>query len=144
MHNVLNLIFPIVADNHYQGSQIASIAFLLLAIIGIVRSCIHFFAPDGGAGTIAGMDLSVPGADGIKFAFALWGSAQLLYALIQLVIFFRYKTLIPLMYLLMFLEIVLRMMAGRMKPVRFSHTPPGQVGNYILLPLSAILFYLSL
>ena len=39
-----------------------------------MRSSIRLLAPDGGAGLIAGMDLSVAGAPGIIFAFALWGS----------------------------------------------------------------------
>jgi len=36
-------------------------------------------APDGGAGSITGMDISVAGARGIIFAFALWESAQLIF-----------------------------------------------------------------
>lgn len=144
MGKMMNIIFPKSADNNYKGSKIASIVFLLIAIIGTVRSCIHFFAPDGGAGSIAGMDLSVAGADGIIFAFSLWGSAQLLYAFIQLVIYFRYKTLIPFMYIIMFLETVFRMLVGHIKPVHFAHTPPGQIGNYIFIPLIIIMFILSI
>ena len=49
----------------------------------VVRSCTHIFSSDGGAGSIAGMDLTVAGADGIIFAFALWGSSQLLFAIMQ-------------------------------------------------------------
>jgi hypothetical protein len=118
--------------------------FTVIAIISAVRSCIHLFAPDGGAGSIAGMDLSVAGADGIVFAFALWGSAQLIYALIQLVVAFRYRSLVPLMYVLLILEALLRMLAGHMKPVAFAHTPPGAIANYVTLPLGAFMLTLSL
>ncbi|HXP52936.1 MAG TPA: hypothetical protein VN922_23530, partial [Bacteroidia bacterium] len=118
---MLNKIFPKSADNNYTGSKIALYVFLLIALVGAVRSCIHFLAPDGGAGSIAGMDLSVAGADGIIFAFSLWGSAQLLYAIIQLVVFFRYKTLIPFMYILIAFETIMRMVIGHMKPVHFAH-----------------------
>lgn len=144
MNHLINKIFPKSADNNYKGYRIAAIVFLLVAITGTVRSCIHLFAPDGGAGSIAGMDLSVAGASGIIFAFSLWGSAQLLYAFIQLVVFFRYKTLIPFMYIIMFLETVFRMLVGHIKPVHFAHTPPGQIGNYILIPLTVIMFILSI
>lgn len=144
MNQFINKILPKSADNNYKGYRIATIVFLLIAIMGTARSCIHFFAPDGGAGSIAGMDLSVAGADGIIFAFSLWGSAQLLYAFIQLVVYFRYKTLIPFMYIIMFLETVFRMLVGHIKPVHFAHTPPGQVGNYILIPLTIIMFILSI
>ncbi len=46
------------------------------------------------------MDLSVDGASGIVFAFALWGSSQLIYALIQLLVAFHYRSLVPFMWLL--------------------------------------------
>lgn len=144
MDKIINRIFPKGADNNYKGSRIASTVFLIIVLIGTVRSCIHFLAPDGGAGSIAGMDLSVAGAEGIIFAFSLWGSAQLLYAFIQLVIYFRYKTLIPFMYIIMFLETVFRMVVGHIKPVHFAHTPPGEIGNYILIPLTIMMFILAI
>ena len=144
MDNLYSKIFPERADNNYHGSKIASTVFFLLALVGSVRSCIHLLAPDGGAGSIAGIDLSVKGADGIIFAFSLWGSSQLLYALIQLVVYFRYKTIIPFMYLLIILETLLRMFVGHIKPVHFSHTPPGAYGNYVILPLAVVMLFLAL
>lgn len=69
------------------------------------------------------MDLTVSGAGGIVFAFALWGSSQLLLALVQVAVAFRYRSLVPAMYLLLALEILLRMLVGAMKPVSFAHTP---------------------
>ena len=144
MNKILSSILPASADNDYKGSKLASYIFLFMALIGIGRSGIHFLAPDGGAGSIAGMDLSANGADGIIFAFSLWGSAQLLYAVIQLVVYFRYKTLIPFMYILIILETMMRKFIGYIKPVHFAHTPPGAYGNYIVLPLAVIMLFLSL
>ena len=80
---------------------------MLIAIVGLIRNSIHFIAPCGGVGSIAGIDLSVTGSSGIIFAFSLWGSAQLLYAFIQIIVYLRYKTLIPFMYILIFLETIL-------------------------------------
>jgi hypothetical protein len=108
-----------------------------------VRSCIHLLAPDGGAGSIAGMDLSVAGASGIIFSFALWGSAQLIYAFIQLTLAFRYRSLVPFMYALLFVETLLGMLVGHMKPVTFPHTPPGAYANYIIMPVAALMLVLS-
>jgi hypothetical protein len=113
-------------------------------MVSTIRSLIHLLAPDGGAGSIAGMDLSVAGAQGIIFSFALWGSAQLIYALIQLVVVFRYRSLVPFMYVLLILETLLRELVGHMKPVHFAHTPPGAIGNYVILPLAALMLALSL
>jgi hypothetical protein len=66
--------------------------------------------------------LSVAGADGIIFAFALWGSSQLLIAIIQLRVVVRYRSLIPFMWLMLILEVLLRKLVGAMKPVTFTHT----------------------
>ena len=136
MPNLFAALLPAVVDNRIRGHKITAFVFAALAILSTVRSLIHLTAPDGGAGTIAGMDLPAAGADGIIFAFALWGSSQLVYALIQLAVAFRYRSLIPAMYVLLIVETLLRMMVGHMKPVHFAHTPPGQVGNYVMLPLA--------
>ncbi|HUJ50358.1 MAG TPA: hypothetical protein VLW25_09165 [Bryobacteraceae bacterium] len=124
--------------------KLPAYVFAVIAMVSTVRSLIHLVAPDGGAGSIAGMDLSVPGANGIIFAFALWGSSQLIYALVQLAVAFRYRSLIPFMYLLLILETLLRMLVGRIKPVTFAHTPPGAIGNWVILPIAAVMLALSL
>ena len=126
-------------DNTVRGWKLPFYVFALYAVVSTVRSCIHLLSPDGGAGTIAGMDLSVAGADGIIFAFALWGSSQLLFAIIQLLVVIRYRSLVPFMYLMLILEVLLRELVGRMKPVTFAHTPPGAIGNQLVLPLAALM-----
>lgn len=137
-------MLPAHADNIILGWKLPFYVFVVVAVISTVRSLIHLLAPDGGAGSIAGMDLSVPGANGIVFAFALWGSAQLVYALIQWLVIFRYQSLVPLMWAVLILETLLRMLVGRTKPVAFAHKPPGTIGNYVLLPLAALMLALSL
>jgi hypothetical protein len=137
-------LLPPVADNSIRGMKFPVYLFMLIAVVSTVRSCIHLLAPDGGAGSIAGMDLSVAGAPGIIFSFALWGSAQLIYAFVQLVVAFRYRSLVPFLYVLLFVETLLRMLVGRMKPVTFAHTPPGAYANYVMLPLAALMLILSL
>ena len=117
--------------------------FAFFAVVSTVRRVIHILYPDGGAGSIAGMDLSVAGADGIVFAFGLWGSSQLLFALIQLLVVFRYRSLVSFMYLMLILEVLLRQLVGYMKPVIFAHTPPGAIGNQIILPLAVFMLVLS-
>ncbi len=43
------------------------------------------------------------------------------------------------MYLLLAVEILLRMFVGASKPVNFAHTPPGAFGNWMVLPVSIIM-----
>jgi len=143
MKTVFEILLPAKIDNVIRGTKIPFYIFALYAIVSTVRSCIHLLSPDGGAGTIAGMDLSVAGADGIIFAFALWGSSQLMFALIQLLTVIRYRSLIPFMWLMLALEVLLRELVGAMKPVTFAHTPPGAIGNQLILPLAALMVILS-
>ncbi len=144
MKSIFDILLPAQIDNTIRGTKIPFYIFTLYAIVSTVRSCIHLLSSDGGAGTIAGMDLSVAGADGIIFAFALWGSSQLLFAMIQMLAVIRYRSLIPFMWLMLALEILLRELVGKMKPVTFAHTPPGAIGNQIILPLAVVMVVWSL
>jgi hypothetical protein len=137
------VLLPVPADNSIRGMKLPVYVFTLIAIVSTIRSFIHVLAPDGGAGSIAGMDLSA-GAPGIIFAFGLWGSAQLIYAVIQLVVAFRYRSLVPFMYVLLMLETLLRELVGHLKPATFVHRPPGAIGDYVILPLAALMLALSL
>lgn len=144
MNRILALILPRTADNRYKGNKIALWVFILLAVVSTGRSIIHFLAPDGGAGSIAGLDLT-QGAENIIFVFGLWGLSQLLYAFIQLLVAFRYRSLIPLFYLILFFEIIGRMTVGVMKhPILLHGTPPGGIANYTLLPTVMLMFLLSI
>lgn len=140
MADFFQTLLPKKADNEFPGIILPLVVFTALTLVGIARSLIHLFAPDGGAGSIAGMDLSVEGASGIIFAFGLWGSSQLLLGLLQVLVILRYRSLVPMMYLLLILEFILRMLIGLIKPVNFQNTPPGAVGNWMILPLAAIMF----
>ena len=144
INSIFPILFPANANNIIRGSKIPLYIFILIAAIGTVRSCIHIFSPDGGAGSIAGMDLSVAGANGIVFAFALWGSAQLIYALIQWIVILRYRSLVPVMWGIQLLETLGRMLVGWIKPVTFAHTPPGAYQNYIYLVLAVLMLALAL
>jgi hypothetical protein len=139
----LEILLPAKADNTLGGSEWPLYLLILVAIIGVVRSCIQIFSPDGGAGSIAGMDMAVTGVNEVTFAFALWGSAQLIYALLQWIVILRYRSLVPLMWLVQFLETLGRMLVGRIKPVTFAHTPPGAYQNYIYLGLAVLMLGLA-
>ncbi len=141
---ILETLLPAQADNTIRGSKIPFYFFILLAIIGTVRSCVHIFSPDGGAGSIAGMDLTVSGANEVIFAFALWGAEQLIYVLVQWIVILRYRSLVPLMWGVQFLETLGRMLIGQLKPITFSHTPPGAYQNYIYLVLALLMLTLAM
>jgi hypothetical protein len=140
---ILPILLPKPADNTIRGSKIPFYFFIVTAAILTVRSCIHIFVADGGTGSIAGMDLNVTGANEVIFAFALWDSEQLIYSLIQWIVIIRYRSLIPVMWVIQLLEITGRMVVGHLKPVIFLHTPPGRYGNYVYLIVSVCMIFLS-
>ncbi len=118
--------------------------WLLVAvnIAGTVRSLIHILAPDGGAQSIAGIRVDVAGGANTVAIFAQWGASQLILALIIWVVIAKYRALIPLMWLAIAAEQLLRMLAGHLKPVLTEVPPPGAYGTYILLPFAiAVLFW---
>jgi len=70
MNRLLAVLFPEKADATIRGSKLPFWVFVMIASIGTVRSLIHILSPDGGAGSIAGMDVATTGANGIVLAFA--------------------------------------------------------------------------
>ena len=121
--------------------------FLVISIITIIRSLIHIISPDGGAGSIAGIPLSqysMEASQTIIFMFALWGISQLIIGLFYIYVLIIKPNLIPIMLLSLTLEYSLRLIIGQLKPILTTHTAPGAYGNYIMIPLSIILFLLSI
>ena len=143
----MNLIFPKTIDNKYNGYKLSLYFFYLITSVTLVRSLIHIIAPDGGAQSIATIPLNQYPQDAattVILIFSLWGSSQLILGLIYVVVVIKYKSLIPLMYLLLFAEYAMRLGLGHLKPITTFGTAPGAVENYIMIPLSIILFFLSI
>ncbi|MGO9544957.1 MAG: hypothetical protein ACLPPF_09195 [Rhodomicrobium sp.] len=128
----------------YTGPGLPYYFLIAIAVAGTVRSLIHLLAPDGGAGTIAGLVLDAPGGRNIVAIFAQWGASQLLLACLYWVVILRYKFLTPLMLLTVFVEQCLRLAAGTLKPLEVAAAPPGAIATYVLLPVALTMFLWSL
>ena len=83
----------------YDGPMLSFwVAIVWLGVI-TVRSCIHLLAPDGGAQSIATIDVAaVAGGPNIVAIFGQWGAIQLLLALLLWV-------LLLLMYMLLLVKV---------------------------------------
>jgi hypothetical protein len=140
-------LLPSAIDNQFRGLKLAQYAFLILTAATLVRSLIHVFAPDGGAQSIATIPLasySGEAAATVILMFSLWGLSQLLMGIVYLVVYIKYKSLIPAMYVLMIVEYAMRIVIGQMKPIVTSGTAPGSIGNWIMVPVCILLLALSL
>ena len=128
----------------FEGFRAIRIVTAIYLLVMVVRSCIHLFAADGGAQSIAGIDTSVAGGDNIIAIFHQWGAIQLILAVLLFVLFFRYPGLTPLILLTLALDPVMRFIAGQMMSVTSTGTPPGEALNGASFYLLALLFIASL
>ncbi|PCI79428.1 MAG: hypothetical protein COB20_04740 [SAR86 cluster bacterium] len=137
---MLNNLFPKKFDNEFRGYKFSLWFFYLLTAVTLWRSQHHVFSADGGAQSIATIPLDkYPGAasDTIVAVFSLWGLSQLILGLLYLLSCFRYKSMIPLFYLLAVLEYFVRFAyVGFFKPIETVGTAPGAMIN---LPFTIIL-----
>ena len=146
----LTRLFPQQANNDYPGSKIALFVFPIIALAILGRSLIHFLKSDAGVNSIATIMTfeGTPDPNQVIYLFAsLWGSQQLILALIYCLVLVRYRALIPLMYLLLVIEICFRLISGTLHPlteIYYLQTPPGSAGNIPALIVVSILLLLSL
>ncbi len=128
----------------FEGFRAVRIVTAIYLLVMVVRSCIHLFAADGGAQSIAGIDTSVEGGGNIIAIFHQWGAIQLILAVLLFVLFFRYPGFTPLILLTLALDPVMRSIAGQMMSVTSTGTPPGEALNTAAFYLLALLFIASL
>ena len=128
----------------YNGHKSIRIITALYLLVVVVRSFIHLFASDGGANSIAGIDISVEGGDNIVAIFHQWGAIQLMLAGLLCVLFFRYPGFTPLVVLTLAIDPIMRAIAGQMMPVTSQSTPPGEALNWPAFFTIVILFAASI
>jgi hypothetical protein len=130
--------------SQFKGFLAVRVMTALFLLLVIARSCIHLFAEDGGAQSIAGIDISVLEGDNIIAIFHQWGAIQLLLGALLSLLFFRYPGLTPLILLTLAMDPVLRAIAGAMMPLTTEGTPPGESLNWIAFFVLSVLFVTSL
>lgn len=143
----MNKILPDKITNDFKANKILIYVFCLITLITIARSLIHIFAIDGGAQSIAGFPLetySPEASKAVVLIFSVWGLSQLIMGIFYLIVLLKYKSLIPLMYLFLFLEYTGRLLLGIYKSAESTHVVPGSIANYLMIPLSLVLFILCL
>lgn len=137
-------LFPPGTNGDYRGAA-ASAWFLMLAgALEFVPGCIHYFLPDGGAGVIAGLDLT-HNRHTIIGVFAWVGAIQIPFALLLFVIGLRYRTLVPLGLLALIIERGLMSIDGwLLKGAASDHHPPEHYASPLVVVLTTIFFILSM
>jgi hypothetical protein len=135
------------AQNDYKGHKAVVVLVVLLAISSTVPALIHTFFPDGGSNVLAGLVIPGESNSAVIFTFAWAGLYQLIFAAIQWIVLIRYRKFIPLIILLLLFEYLGMFILPMVKPIApslITHTPPELFKNWVLLPLTLVLFVVSL
>ena len=123
------------------------VVLILILVIETVRSILHMVLPDGGSSSIAGLDTSGTDATNLNGMFCQWGTTQLVLVTLYWILIFRDRSYMTIIFGLLALEYILRLVAGWIKPLQTTKTPPGAALTYVAVPLSIILtgwsYYLS-
>ena len=144
---MLKTILPDTIDNTYSGRKIALWFFYLITTVTLIRSCIHIFKYDGGAQSIATIPLDTftqSGADAVIFIFAYWGLGQLIMGIFYVLAAFKYKSMIPLMYVFLLVEYLGRFGISLFKSLETTGQAPGGVANYVLPGICFLMLFLSI
>lgn len=145
-------LFPSKLNNQYEGSKIALYGLYPVFAIYIFRSLVHFLAENSGLVGIATIKV-FPISDGLNpnniiYLFAsLLGATQVSLTIVLLILFIKYKNLIPLIYLICLLDQCLRLISGYLHPLGedyYINMPPGVISNIPVLLYLILMFYLSL
>jgi len=139
----MRAILPPSTNNQYRGSRYAAWFLAAYGIGWIIPGMIHSFLPDGGAGVIAGLDLSHNPT--LIFGMFAWaGATQVAHGIVTLAVALRYRTLVPLFLIVSFIERLLLSWSGWIKHLPISgHHPPQHYASLILLPIILLFLWLS-
>lgn len=143
---------PSNLNNQYKGLKIVDYGLYPIFAIYIFRSLVHFLEDNAGLVGIAtikefpifeGLD-----PNNIIYLFAsLWGATQVSLTVILLILFIKYKNLIPLIYLICLIDQCFRLISGYLHPLGeqyYINTPPGVISNIPILIYLIVMFFLSL
>ena len=104
---MIEKLLPQPVTNQYRGQPLALWGFHRAELDHNRAYLVHMFAADGGAQSIASIALDAfgdGGANTVITVFALWGLSQLIIGLLYVIVLWRYRSLIPLMYVLFSFE----------------------------------------
>jgi len=145
-------LFPYRLNNQYEGSKIAFYGLYPIFAMYIFRSLVHFLAENSGLVSIATIkEFPVTGGldpNNIIYLFAsLLGATQVSLTIVLLILFIKYKNLIPLIYFICLLDQCFRLISGYLHPLGedyYINMPPGVISNIPVLIYLMSMLYLSL
>ncbi len=139
-------LLPASTNDAYGGMKAAAWGLTVIAAATIIPALLHIGLPDGGAGVIAGLDLS--GAERTIISLFAWaGTTQFVWGLMLLAVSLRYRSLVPLALGLLTIERALHtwnMWGPKGSHLAGGHHPPETWATLVSVPVLLILLAMSL
>ena len=144
---MLSRIFPPQCDNNYRGHKLALWFFVLLLLMHLAMSlnCIFngYFVATSADGIA--LDTFPPAAaQAVLSLFATWGIEHFFIWLMEILILFRYRSLIPFMFVVLLLEDQGRKLILYLLPMSGTGASPGYVVDLAFLGFTCVGLALSL
>ena len=143
---MLARLLPRIADNRYSGQRFGLWLFALM-LIKIAMGLNVMVNARSVAETADGIPVQSFGpaaGSAFLFMFAAWGLCQLVLGLASLIVLVRYRSLVPLTFLVLLVEQVGRMLLKLYWPIERVGTPAGVYINVTLVGIMALGLILSL
>jgi len=144
---MLSRIFPEHIDNRYRGNKLAIWLFYPIVFLNAAIGLVVIFRADSGVQSADGIPLDTYGAaaaHAVVGVAAFLGLAGLLLSLLYLLALFRYRAMIPLMYVLITLNYLGHKGIALMKPITRNGTASGSYVTTGLFALTVAGLVLSL
>ncbi len=140
-------IFPETFDNRYRGQKLALWLLYPLTFMNLAIALGGIFSKDGGAQSADGIPLDTfgdGGAEAVIRVVAILGLASLLLGVFYVLALVRYRSMIPLMYVLLVVDYLGRRGIAQMKPYLHIAATGASYFNLVLFALSITGLVLSL
>jgi len=140
-------LLPQRIDNTYRGHKLALWLFGLLVLIKTAMSVNSIFLGHKVATSADGIPLDTfppAAAQTVLALFAIWGLVHLMICLLCVLVLFRYRAMVPLMFAFLLLEHLGRKLVLQFIPIARTGTPPGSSVNLALLAVMIVGLALSL
>lgn len=140
-------LFPKQIDNTFRGNRLALWLFGLVVLLRILQSLSVIF---NGRSIVISADgvpvdtFSPDSAAAVVAIFALCGLYRLLFSLLCVVVLWRYRSAVPLMFAVVALEYLAKQTVLYFIPLARTGTPPGPVVNLVLFLMALAGLGLSL
>lgn len=144
---IVNRFFPRAIDNTYSGSKIALWLFGLIVFVHILQSVMVIVNGHSIAQSADGIPLEhypAAAAQTILATFTVSSLRRLIISLMCAVVLFRYRSAVPLMFVVLGLNYLGGQVILQFIPIVRVGTPPGVVVNLIMFGLTIVGLPLSL